>query len=335
MEKNKVILVRSERKLIESAYVGYGWKNVNFSLHSTVELLLKDGFNGVNIGRKRKQITMFYNLKKDDIVIVPVGGAVAIGIVDGEKTYHQNSDIKNSYNRIKVNFFKNSKNQVLYVPRNQLNTDLERRLKIRMSIANLEHWNETIKTIIIGLKEGEIPTWDSAMLVKEEKAKSEFIHQLEERLRTEKGLGISAGGYGLEKIINEMFQAKGYDSEIPSKNSRPKGEDVDIIARKSDEFGELGEIYLIQVKHHRGTTPRIGLDQLKKCNDSENDENNIYKKVLITTAIVSDTLKEEAKRENITIVEGLELAQWIYDNLELLSSVTKRSIGIGEIPILL
>jgi len=334
--RKNIILVRSSKELIEDGFIGYGWNNIDFSAYQNKKDLFKEGFKGIDIGRKRKQIQMFYSLEKDDIVLVPVAGAVAIGIVEGTKIYQKTSKIKNSSNRVKIDFFKNKKSEVLYIPRTQLGTDLERRLKIRTSIANLENWNSDITGMVSDLEKGNIPTWDSTMIDKEEKLKDKFIQELEERLRTEKGLGISAGGYGLEKLIKEIFQAKGYDSEIPSKQSRPVGEDVDIIARKEGEFiGEKGEIYLIQAKHHRGTTSRTGLEQLIKCEDDKNEDNYIYKKVLITTASVSDVVKREAKEKSIVIVEGKQLAIWVYENLEMLSSQTIRSLGIGLVPTLI
>ncbi len=332
---NKVILVRSSRELIEKGYVGYGWNSIDFSQYSTVKELLSKGFMSTKIGRKKKQIKRYFELKSGDIVIVPVSGAIAAGIVEGTKEYEHNSEIPLSANRIKVSFFKDTNDKTMYVPRVKIATNLERRLKIRMSVANLEGFRGDIEKIVFKLENNEIYTWNSDMQQREEDAKNNFINKLEERLRTEKGLGLAAGGYGLEKLIRELFEAKGYESRIPSKNERPAGEDVDIIASMEGEFASKGEKYLIQAKHHRGITGRTGLDQLIACKDEEEDDTHSYKKILITTATVSEALKQEAKSNNIIIVEGYQLAEWIFDNIGLLSKETLLQLGISEVPSLL
>ena len=330
---NKIIMVRSPRELVNDGVVGYGW-DVNFSQYNTSKDLLESGFKGKNIGRKTKQIKRFFDLKKDDIVVVPVSGAIAIGVVEGNKTFVK-SDIPMSSNRVKVNFYKNKEGKVIYVPRVELVTNLERRLKIRTSIADLESFRIEIEKIAKQLDQNEIYTWDGDMIAKEEEAKDIFIDNLEKRLRTEKGIGLAAGGYGLELLIKEIFEAKGYSASIPSKNSRKAGEDVDIIATKEGELGAKGEKYFIQAKHHRGTTGRTGLDQLVACKDDEDDNAYIYKKILMTTASVSEELKKEAIDEDVIIIEGIDLAKWVYDNITLLSKNTLMKLGISEVPTLL
>ena len=329
---SKIILVRSSRALIEKGYVGYGWKDIEFKKYNTVKELIEIGFKDTHYGRKRKQIQYFYELKKDDIVVVPVSGAIAIGIVEGTKEYEPTTTLAMSENKVKVIFFRDEDNNLMYIPREELATNLARRLKIRTSIANLEDFREEILIKIEGLKKKEILSWDSEIIKKEEETKKTFIQKLEQRLRTEKGLGLKAGGYGLELLIREIFEAKGFESTIPAKHDRPIGEDVDIIASKRGEFSSKGERYLIQAKHHRGTTPRKGLDQLIAYKDE--DDHGLYfdKKILITTAIVDESLKEEAQKEGILIVEGLELSEWIFENLSLLSSKTIRKLGISFTP---
>lgn len=333
---NKIVLVRSARELVEEGYIGYGWEKVKFNEYHTVKDLFSQGFHGINYGRKKKQIIRFFELKKDDIVVVPLSGTIAIGIVEGEKVYDSMSKIPFSANRVKVNFFTNTDGETVYIPRTELETAFERRLKIRMSISNLEDFRSEIEHIISALSQGEIYTWDLAAVKKGEEAKNKFIKNLGKRLRSEKGLGIAAGGYGLEKLIWEIFQAKEYDTSIPAKNSRQAGEDVDIIARKEGEFSSNGEVYLIQAKHHRGATNMHGLNQLIKYNiDDYDDEVKIYK-VLMTTALkVVDGLEEKAKDEKIIVIKGDELAKWIYSNLSLLSKKTLNKLGISEVPTLI
>jgi restriction system protein len=329
---SKIILVRSSRVLIEKGYVGYGWKHIEFRKYRTVKKLIESGFKDTHYGRKRKQIQYFYELKKDDIVVVPVSGAIAIGKVEGTKEYEPTTTLAMSENRVKVDFFRDEDNNIMYIPREELPTNLARRLKIRTSIANLEDFREEILIKIEGLEKKEIPSWDSEIIRKEEETKKTFIQKLEERLRTEKGLGLKAGGYGLELLIREIFEVKGFEAIIPAKHARSGEEDVDIIASKRGEFSSKGERYLIQAKHHRGTTSRKGLDQLIAYEDEDNHGLYFDKKILITTAVVDKSLKEEAEKEEILIIEGHELSEWIFENLSLLSSKTIRKLGISFTP---
>jgi len=335
-ENNKIMLVRSSKDLIKDGLIGYGWKNVDFSQYKTTKELFDVGFKGIDMGRKKIQIKNYFELKINDIVIVPVGGAIAVGIIEDEtKIYDPNSSIPYSSNRIKVNFFKSESGQVLYVPRVEIATNLEQRLKIRKSIADLESFRNYIEKIASELQKKEIYTWDSDMQGKIEEAKNNLIKELIVRLRTANGLGLAAGGYGLEKLVREIFEVKGYTASIPAKNSRPVGEDVDVIAQKEGEFGSKGEKYLVQVKHHQGTTGGTGLDQLIACKDDEEDDEYYYKKILITTAKVNDDLKEKADLKSIIIVEGDQLAEIVYDMLDILPKETLLKLGISTIPSLI
>ena len=114
---NQIVLVRSSRALVDQGYVGYGWEKVKFDEYSSPTELIENGFKSNNIpyGRKRKQIMLFHSIKKDDIVIVPVSGAIAIGLATNEKVHEVSPKIIHSENRIKVEFFKNDKGDVLYV----------------------------------------------------------------------------------------------------------------------------------------------------------------------------------------------------------------------------
>ena len=145
-----IILVRSAQELIEKDLVGYGWKNVRFKDYGDGKDLIKRGFkaNGIDLGRKRKQIERYQNIKEGDIVVVPVNRAIAIGIATNNKDHEENSKIPYSANRIVVNFF-TKESKVIYVLRSALDMDFEQRLKIRTSIANLNDFDEELKRVKI------------------------------------------------------------------------------------------------------------------------------------------------------------------------------------------
>jgi len=329
----KIVMVRSSSELVRGGYVGYGWNKVNFSEYDNETDLITNGFKDFDYGRLKKQIMLYHSIKIGDIIIVPVSGAIAVGKATNEKIYIEKPPLPLSSNRIKVDFYKDKDGNVLYVPRVNLPTNFQRRLKIRTSIADLEGFRKEVEANIESLEKNEIFLFSDDVQNKQEELKQRFIEGLEKRLRSEKDLGIQAGGYGLENLIREIFDAKGYDAHIPAKNKRHGVEDVDIIATKNGEFGAKGEGYLIQAKHHRGETGHKGLEQLIHYDINDNDY--IYRKVLVTTAKVNDALKDEAKINDIIIIEGQELAEWIYENLDFLSLNSKLRLGVSQVPTLI
>ena len=153
---------------------------------------------------------------------------------------YEEDDIAYSANRIGVKFFQNKESEVLYVSRTSLDMNFEQRLKIRTSIADLNDFKEEIEQIIEQIKSGKDYERSTVFANKEKKAKGDFIQGMLKRMRTGKGLGIAAGGTGLEELIQEIFRAKGYEAFIPPKNKKSAKNkhiaDVDIVAYKDGEL---------------------------------------------------------------------------------------------------
>ncbi len=328
MSEPKIILVRSPRELINQNQIAYGWENIDFSSYKTANDLIEKGFKeqGYNLGRKTKQIKRYYNLEENDIVIVPVSGAIAIAIVEGTKSYLKNPSEKYSNNRIKVKYLLDSEKNI-FIPRKTLTTALQSRLKIRMSIASLNEFKDEINKHIASLDKGEIHTWAKEVEEKESKAIDLFKNELLKRLKDGKNIGISSGGYGLEKLVKKLLEINGYQARISAKNASSGIEDIDVVATKTNELTSDIEGLFIQVKHHKGRTNDWGIKQLIAYNISEEDY-AFHRKILITTADVNDTDKKFAQDNEIIIIEGNSLIDWIYDNIEKLDMATKVSLGI-------
>lgn len=335
MIEPQIILVRSPRELINKNQIGYGWENIDFSSYETDKELIEKGFKkqGYNLGRKTKQIKRYFNLKENDIVIVPVSGAIAIAIVEGTKSYLKNPLEKYSNNRIKVKYLSSSDKNI-FIPRKSLTTALQSRLKIRMSIANLNEFRDEINQHIASLDKGEIHTWAKEVEQKESEAINLFKVKLLKRLKDGKNIGLSSGGYGLEKLVKELLTINGYQARISAKNATSGIEDIDVIATKSNELTSDVEALFIQVKHHNGRTSDWGIKQLIAYDVSEEDY-AYFRKILITTGEVNDTDKQLAQDNEIIIIEGRILIDWIYNNIENLETNTKVSLGITSRPTLI
>jgi len=329
MSDQKVILVRSEKKLVKEGFVGYGWP-INFSEYETIEDLLKIGFKDRNRGRKTNQIKRFFALKKEDLVVVPVYGAIAIARVDGDKSFVENPDIKFSDNRVKVSFLSDKKGNI-FIPRKELSTALQSRLKIRQSISNLSDFSNEILKIVNKLDTGEMFTLAGETQEKEEKAKENFTKELSQRLKGGKLIKLEAGGYGLEKLIKELLEIKGYDARILGKNQSSDVSDIDIEARRFNELTQESEVLLVQAKHHSGCSNSKGVKQLT-AHKVEEEDGVVYRKILITTASIEGDVKYEAKSNGIITIDGNRLVELIYDEIDSFSSDMKMRLGIAVLP---
>lgn len=327
----KYILVRSSRLLIERNEVGYGWGRINFSEYGNFDDLFQKAFleNGVAYGRKKNQIRRYFNLEKNDIIVVPTSGAVAFAKVEGTKTYNKDGKVRYSENRIRVIYLKDSDGNS-FIPRQALSTQLQSRLKIRMAIADLSDFSDEIDKHISSLDNGTIYTWKNEIEEKEELDEAIFKEKLLFRLSKGKKISLAAGGYGLEKLVSELLEINGYVSRIQAKNQSSGVDDIDIIAKKHNFLTDDIECLYIQVKHHSGTTGLKGLRQLTSYNN--NDEYALVRKVLISTGVFNGELKEIAERENVFLIEGSELVNLIYNNIDQLSQNTKTSLGITTTP---
>lgn len=330
MTKNYV-LVRSPRKLIQRHEIGYGWRDINFSSYLSFSELFKKEFidTGKAYGRRKKQIERYFNLKEGDVVVIPTSGTIAFAKVEGTKVYNKDSSISYSENRIKVSYLKD-KSDNSFIPRQALTTQLQSRLKIRMAIADLSDFSDEIDKHISSLDEGNIYTWKSEIEEKENYDEIVFKEKLLKRLKKGNKISLSAGGYGLEKLVSELLDINGYVSRIQPKNQSSGIDDIDIIAKKHNFLTDDIECLYIQVKHHTGTTGLTGLKQLTEYKND--DEYSLIRKVLISTGIFDNPLKEIAEKENIYLIEGDELVNLIYNNITQLSLNTKISLGITTTP---
>jgi len=335
MTEQKIILVRSPRELIEKGLIGYGWQDIDFSAYNDIDDLLKNGFDGRNIGRKKNQITRFFNLKEWDLVVVPFFKSIAIAKVIGRKSF--DSSVSKGSNQVSVSYLGDSKGNIFISREKYLSTALQSRLRIRMSNADLKDFSDEILKLVEALDKGEALTWETKMVDKEAKLAEKFKTDLLARLGSGKGLGLSTGGDGLEKLIQEILIIQGYSADIPSKKAVKGIADVDIIATRKNIFSEVERI-LVQVKHHRGTTSPLGVKQLFEYKPEE----KCSRKILITTAGFSNAVISKAEDKDgilmvdgIQLVDGDELVEWIYENIDQLSASTRAKIGVSMTPTLI
>lgn len=330
MTETNFMMVRSP-KLIKNNQIGYGWDIVDFSQFDNTTDLINEGFKGVNVGRQTNQIKRYFGLKQGDYVIVPFSGTVAIAEVIGEKSHYPITEgIQYGENRISVRYLKH--NDGYFIPRNSLTTALQNRLKVRMTVCDLNEFSDELYKHIESIKNDKLYTWNTEQELKIQQNTENFKVDLLSRLRSNKDINLQSGGIGLEHLIEEILKAKNYSAHIPAKNEKSGVQDVDVIATRLSEFSEKKEGIFIQVKHHDGITDNHGIKQVAEYEVNEDDYSQIDK-VLITTGDFKDN--EFADLHNVTVLAGADFVNWIFDNLEYLSKESLLSLGISSLPTLL
>ncbi|MGS0675730.1 restriction endonuclease [Shewanella sp. 125m-1] len=318
-----IILVRSPNELISRNMAGYGWERIDMSSFESFKLLMnyvKE--KNIDIGRKKNQISRFFHAKPGDIVIVPVSRAIILGVVREGRTYQHDGGY--GANRINVDYFKNENGEAIRIPRSKLSQGLESRLKIRMSIASLNEFSEEVEKYLTELKENNRVCFDSIFQQQKDKQVADFKEVLLSNLRNG-STSLKSGGYGLERLIKELMEIEGYSAHIAAKNKTSDISDVDIEASRTDPVSS--NRVFIQVKHHSGETSAWGIKQLAAIEEDEHVD-----KWLITTARVSTETLQHAKDENISVMEGETLVDWIYERINELSPLTKEQLGVGILP---
>lgn len=320
-----IYLVRSPYKLLEQGCIGYGWPSVDFSKASTLAGLKAEyQARGIDYGRKWNQIARYYRISEGDLVVVPLKGTIAIARASGRKFF--DGSVPYGENRIDVQFVSDKNGKAIKVSRKELSEKLSRRLKLRAAIGELDEFQSEIAGIYEKvLAEGAYSKTAKVAEIEESSA-IEFKSQLLKRIRSGNTF-LESGGYGLEKLVQELLQVDGYDAEIQAKNSISGPADADIRAERNDRFSQSKII--VQVKHHSGLTDKKGIDQLAELGDED------AALFLITSANVSPEVRSYGDQRQVEIIEGEELVDWIFDNWKSLSNASKSSLGISDIPQLL
>lgn len=279
------------------------------------------------VGRKYNEIKRFLSIKEGDYIIVPYYNAVCLAIAGKERNY--NPKIKDSLdlsNQLKVTYVKVNR-KIKKIPRNDLREDLQRRLRVRgATISDLYEFKDEIEQFFTQTDY----TWESKIELAENRRIESFKKMLLDKIKSGK-TNLQAGGEGLENLIKELFECEGYEAEkLPKNNQKFQGiADADIKATRSDRFSDI-EV-LVQVKHHSGHSDNWGIEQLKAVQQSKFFDDST-KLCFLTSGLINDEVIQNADNAGIETIDGNELINWIYDNIDKLKSETKRKLGITSIP---
>lgn len=320
-----IYLLRSPQQLIDQDRAGYGWNQINFSEYTgQSNALLMQAFARleIDLGRQQNQILRFFNISAGDLIVVPVYGAIVLGIAGQQRFYEQN--VPYGANQLSVSFFRDKNNKIIRIPRAELKEALQARLKIRMTVVSLNEFSDELQQLVQQIEQGGAVGITEHYAQAQKKAEEHFKTTLLENIRAGE-TNLKSGGLGVEEIVRELMSIEGYDARVLAKTNSQGIGDIDIEAKKTDRLTEI--IWQIQVKHHNGVSDRHGIDQFLAIKPEENTN-----KCFITTAVLEAQIKADAEAKGITVIEGAELVDWIYEQWSFLSSMTKRQLGAVDVP---
>ena len=315
--------------------VAVGWSDVRFcNFHSAEDIINEVRENNDEaysqaapqyVSKKMNEIRRFFGMRTGDRIVVSYWGSIRLATVaDDELLYNDKEYDTDLANQRRVKYVLGD-DGFLTLPRNQLSEGLSRRLRVRgTGVGDLTEFGEEIE----GLFRGE-SGWSSRLQTKIDKLSADFKRQLLDNIRNGK-TNLETGGYGLEKLVRELLEIEGYQARILPKTAFPGFADADIDASKADRITEVK--LLVQVKHHSGESDSWGVTQLREV--AQQREYEDHKLVLVTTGDVSQDLTDECEKRDIVLINGKELAAWIYDLVGKVNADTRTKLGISDVPTL-
>lgn len=318
----------------KNSVVAVGWSNVNFTESSSPETLVNavvskyysDGQTAPQVvGKKKNEIRRFKHLQCGDHIVVPYWSSIRLATAKGQELFSaEDGQTRDLGNQHAVDYLLDKNVDFLTVPRDQLSEGLQRRLRVRGStILDLKEFAQEIKNLFKGV------SYTSTIARKRHDQEREFKRRLISLLRDGES-ALRAGGIGLEALVAELLKADGYTTATQSKRRFHEFADADIEATRDDYVASVR--LLVQVKHHYGATGTWGAKQLSHILETEPDLFHEYRLVLVTSAEATHELSDLCRANDIVLIDGERLAEWITDSLPKLRPETRHSLRISDIP---
>lgn len=322
--------------LFSEGVVGVGWSSTSFARYDDVDELrsvIEERYYDEDaapqyVGRRLNEIERFMSIEEGDRILVPYHHAVALAKAKGRFRHDRSvADSHDLSNQHLVEYLRAEDGNIAAVPRTELSEGLERRLRVRGStVSDLSEFFHEIEQLF----EDPTRTWSTRVARKEEETRQEIATELLKRIQTGR-TGLDAGGRGLEHLVRELLEVEGYNASIMATSEYPSGIDADIKATRSDRFTDTE--LLVQVKHHKGTSDTRGGEQLSELREHmERDSATLPRLILVTSASASDDLRELCTHQDIDLVEGPDLVDWILDFAEDLDGDIRAKLGLTSIP---
>ena len=310
--------------------VAVGWSEIDFSQMTSDDAAKAVGEQAYYVeaapqvvGKKKNEVWRFRDIKKGDIIIVPYWSNVLLAKSEGKFLY-SHEDVKDDLaNQLRVKY-QYIGNALRILPRTELSEGLSRRLRVRGStVSDLYEFAEEIERIFINADYSIAKTTADKNTDLEKSFKERLIFDIRNG-RTH----LKTGGEGLEELVKLLFEIEGYSAKVLGKTTFSGYGDADVEATKVDRFVETK--ILAQVKHHNWNTDDWGVQQLERIKESGQYAG--FQFVLITSGDVSKDVRYKAESNDIGIMDGEALADWIFSHLPELPNDVRARLNISDVP---
>jgi restriction system protein len=323
-------LVRTIDELVNQGVVGLGWVDFRFSEIGNAEEVIRQINDDYGIGRYANQIRRFFAIAEGDLVVAPLPYCVAVGRVKGDLFFDERYYQVDRANQRRVEFPRDENGRVLTIPRDAFSEAFQRRLRVMgIAVNDLGEFSDEIVRNLTTLESGGDRAWVVRLNVEKQKQMEKFQIRLLENIQSGR-TNLQAGGVGLENLVCELLRLDGYEARVLSKRHFGSFADADVEASRSERFSLVR--LLVQVKHHQGFSNEHGLNQLREIRQAHPGDYDDHLPVFVTSASVSDEIKNRAEEGGIKVIDGWGLAGWIGEHVERLEKRTKESLGIYEVP---
>lgn len=319
----------------DNSIVGVGWSEVDFTGFSTSEELREAVYQAYYVGREHRpqtvsrhlnEVERFKNIQDGDYIVVPYYSGIVLAVADTEERYAADTQEMDLANQRAVQY-RYRDGALLTIPRSELSEGLQRRLRVPgNSVSNLYEFRDEIERLF------SADSYSYSQVQQEKENAHLEALRLELIVRIRQGnTNLQTGGIGLERLVCELMRIEGYTANVLAKNKFSGNADADIEAFRTDAFSSA-KIF-VQVKHHSGTSPRSGIQQvIDALSQTEYEE---YDGWFVTSGELTAEDLAFAREYGIQVMEGHDLADLIISNINRLSGDSRIKLGISKYPSLL
>lgn len=323
----RYFMVRSKASDVQKDRVAVGWKHVDFSQFDSGTALLRHIREYYGPIRSARQAQRFFEMREGDVVVSPLPGSIAIGVVASSGCQFDPTGSP-AYPNVRRVHFRRQEDQPERISRRLLSNALQTRLRTPgLTISELGDFSRELEAL---LENDHNFSFRNRAEQRNNELADTFRTELLERIQSGQ-THLKGGGLGLEQLVRQLLEAQGYQASSLGTRGFDGKADADIEAVKNDSFSSTR--LLVQVKHHQGETGCWGIEQLDRIRtDSSYDDCDL---VLVSSGSFSETTTAYAGERSIALIDGWRLVEIILENVSALPTDTLHELGISSIPQLL
>lgn len=303
---------------LENNTVNYGWSDIKIHEYQGYDI---EGLRAEAFHNYAPQVYNCLQIQKGDILIMPLKweGGIAIGEVLSDHILHNESE--ELYEKDMSNYFE-VKWLTKYYDRTDLPAEIQSTLKYQRANLNIDYYRDKFENIIKELNRGI-----------DDDEQSFGLHIVEQRKKDVKIIfkiisnrQAKMSDNDFEKFILEFFCSTfnlvGIKNTVTEEAN--DGKDIMLSYKHFQPLGIEALSWNVQIKQHVGETDSWAVEQISKSDNLKPFVLN----VVVSTATFNEDAVKLAKEKNVILIDGIKLAEIIYDNFNKISSRYKRKLGL-------